>query len=213
MVFMQRYASPLGGLLLAADEQGLIGLWFDGARHFAANLPEAREEKRTPILDEAARWLDDYFSGGQPDFTPPLHLIGSAFRLRVWARLLEIPYGQTTTYGALLGDGASARAVGGAVGRNPISIIVPCHRVIGADGSLTGYAGVSMLRNQRTRMEQKDDKKTAAAPGEEPGAAAVLLCVFLKQIGFIHKNRTVCGKITPPAFPCRFRGCGCAGRI
>ena len=92
-------------------------------------------------LRSMARWLDDYFSGGQPDFTPPLHLIGSAFRLRVWARLLEIPYGQTTTYGALLGDGASARAVGGAVGRNPISIIVPCHRVIGADGSLTGYAG------------------------------------------------------------------------
>ena len=91
MVFTQRYASPLGGLLLAADEQGLIGLWFDGARHFAANLPEAREEKRTPILDEAARWLDDYFSGGQPDFTPPLHLIGSAFRLRVWARL-QNPY-------------------------------------------------------------------------------------------------------------------------
>ena len=141
MVFTQRYASPLGGLLLAADEQGLIGLWFDGARHFAANLPEAREEKRTPVLDETARWLNDYFSGGQPDFTPPLHLIGSAFRLRVWARLLEIPYGQTTTYGALLGDGASARAVGGAVGRNPISILIPCHRVIGADGSLTGYAG------------------------------------------------------------------------
>lgn len=70
MVFTQRYASPLGGLLLAADEQGLIGLWFDGARHFAANLPEAREEKRTPILDETARWLDDYFSGGTAGFHP-----------------------------------------------------------------------------------------------------------------------------------------------
>lgn len=162
MVFMQRYASPLGGLLLAADEQGLIGLWFDGARHFAANLPEAREEKCTPILDETARWLDDYFSGGQPDFTPPLHLTGSAFRLRVWARLLEIPYGQTTTYGALLGDGASARAVGGAVGRNPISIIVPCHRVIGADGSLTGYAGAWTGKSACWRWsgrEQKDDKR------------------------------------------------------
>ena len=83
----------LGGLLLAADEQGLIGLWFNGARHFAANLPEAREEKRTPILDEAARWLDDYFSGGQPDFTPPLHPCGSAFRQEVWALLRQIPYG------------------------------------------------------------------------------------------------------------------------
>ena len=76
MVFTQRYASPLGGEQKAADEQGLIGLWFDGARHFAANLPEAREEKRMPVLDEAARWLDDYFSGGQPDFTPPLHRLG-----------------------------------------------------------------------------------------------------------------------------------------
>ena len=159
MVFMQRYASPLGGLLLAADEQGLIGLWFDGARHFAANLPETREEKRTPILDETARWLDDYFSGGQPDFTPPLHLIGSAFRLRVWARLLEIPYGQTTTYGALLGDGASARAVGGAVGRNPISIIVPCHRVIGADGSLTGYAGGVDRKIRLLALERQGTKR------------------------------------------------------
>lgn len=159
MVFTQRYASPLGGLLLAADEQGLIGLWFDGARHFAANLPEAREEKRTPVLDETARWLDDYFSGRQPDFTPPLHLIGSAFRLRVWARLLEIPYGQTTTYGTLLGDGASARAVGGAVGRNPISIIVPCHRVIGADGSLTGYAGGMDRKIRLLALERRETKR------------------------------------------------------
>ena len=160
MVFTQRYASPLGGLLLAADEQGLIGLWFDGARHFAANLPEAREEKRTPILDETARWLDDYFSGGQPDFTPPLHLIGSAFRLRVWARLLEIPYGQTTTYGALakrLNAGRmSAQAVGGAVGHNPISIIVPCHRVVGTNGSLTGYAGGLDRKIRLLEIEQTD---------------------------------------------------------
>ena len=141
MTFTRRYASPLGGILLAADEQGLTGLWFDGAKYFAANLPEEREEKRTPILDETARWLDLYFAGRQPDFTPPLHLVGSAFRQRVWERLLAIPYGQTTTYGALLGGGMSARAVGGAVGHNPISIIVPCHRVVGANGSLTGYAG------------------------------------------------------------------------
>ena len=141
MFFTQRYASPLGGILLAADEQGLTGLWFDGAKYFAANLPEKREEKRTPILDEAARWLDLYFAGRQPAFTPPLHLVGSAFRQRVWKRLLEIPYGQTVTYGALLGKEMSAQAVGGAVGHNPVSIIVPCHRVVGVNGSLTGYAG------------------------------------------------------------------------
>lgn len=141
MTFTRHYASPLGGILLAADEQGLTGLWFDGAKYFAANLPEAYEEKSTPILDEAARWLDIYFAGRQPDFTPPLHLVGSDFRQRVWKRLLDIPYGQTATYGALLGKGMSAQAVGGAVGHNPISIIVPCHRVVGANGSLTGYAG------------------------------------------------------------------------
>lgn len=141
MTFTRHYASPLGGILLAADEQGLTGLWFDGAKYFAANLPEEYEEKSTPILDEAARWLDIYFAGGRPNFTPPLHLVGSTFRQRVWKRLLDIPYGQTATYGALLGKGASAQAVGGAVGHNPISIIVPCHRVVGENGSLTGYAG------------------------------------------------------------------------
>ena len=141
MFFTQHYASPLGGILLAADEQGLTGLWFDGAKYFAANLPEEYEEKSTPILDEAARWLDLYFAGRQPAFTPPLHLVGSAFRQRVWKRLLDIPYGQTVTYGALLGKGMSAQAVGGAVGHNPISIIVPCHRVVGKDKTLTGYGG------------------------------------------------------------------------
>ena len=141
MIFVGYYASPLGGILLAADEQGLTGLWFDGAKYFAANLPEEYEEKSTPILDEAARWLDLYFAGRQPAFTPPLHLVGSDFRRRVWKRLLDIPYGQTVTYGALLGKGMSAQAVGGAVGHNPISIIVPCHRVVGVNGSLTGYAG------------------------------------------------------------------------
>lgn len=99
--FLYSITIPLwGGVLLAADNAGLTGLWFNGAKYFAANLPEACEEKRTPILDETARWLDIYFAGGQPDFTPPLHLIGSDFRRRVWKRLLEIPYGQTTTYGA-----------------------------------------------------------------------------------------------------------------
>ena len=169
MVFTQRYASPLGGLLFAADEQGLIGLWFDGARHFAANLPEAREEKRTPILDETARWLDDYFSGGQPDFTPPLHLTGTEFRMAVWSLLREIPYGETTTYGELARQLAqrlevphmSAQAVGGAVGHNPISLIVPCHRVIGTDGSLTGYAGGVDKKRRLLALEGLDVSRFA----------------------------------------------------
>ena len=156
MVFTQRYASSLGGILLAADGQGLTGLWLDGAKYFAANLPEEREEKNTPILAEAARWLDMYFAGRQPDFTPPLHLVGSDFRRRVWARLLEIPYGQTAAYGELLGGGVSAQAVGGAVGHNPISIIVPCHRVIGANGSLTGYAGGIEKKRRLLALEGVD---------------------------------------------------------
>ena len=102
-----------------------------------------------PVLGDACRWLDIYFSGREPDFTPKLHLIGSDFRQAVWALLLQIPYGKTTTYGALANQLAekhgqrrmSAQAVGGAVGHNAISIIIPCHRVVGADGNLTGYAG------------------------------------------------------------------------
>ena len=157
MQYIQNYDSPLGGILLAADEVGLTGLWFDGAKYFAAGLDPAYRAEATPALLQAKRWLDIYFSGQEPDFTPPLHLIGSAFRLRVWARLLEIPYGQTTTYGALLGDGASARAVGGAVGHNPISLIIPCHRVVGTDGSLTGYAG-GIDKKARLLALEKDKK-------------------------------------------------------
>ena len=112
-------------------------------------MPEKAETKKPPVLEQTVKWLDLYFSGQKPDFTPPLHLIGSEFRLAVWKILLEIPYGQMTTYKELAGRIAeqrgiksmSAQAVGGAVGHNPISIIVPCHRVLGTDGSLTGYAG------------------------------------------------------------------------
>ena len=149
MICTQRYDSPLGGILLAADESGLTGLWFDGGKHFAEGLPAAQLRQETPILAAAKRWLDIYFTGREPDFLPPLHPAGSLFQQAVWALLLQIPYGQTTTYGALAkqlaekngGKRVSAQAVGGAVGHNPVSIIVPCHRVVGSDGSLTGYAG------------------------------------------------------------------------
>ena len=147
MTYTLHYDSPLGGILLAADEQGLIGLWFDGEKYFAEKLPETHEAGKTPALREAARWLDEYFAGREPDFAPPLHPIGSPFQQAVWRLLLEIPYGRTITYGALArrlaGENGrmSAQAVGGAVGHNGISLIIPCHRVVGADGSLTGYAG------------------------------------------------------------------------
>ena len=149
MTYTTHYDSPLGGMLLAADEEGLTGVWFEAQKYFAAKLSPEHAEGETPVLAEACRWLDVYFSGGEPDFTPKLHLVGSDFRQAVWALLLKIPYGQTTTYGALAkqlaelngGKRVSAQAVGGAVGHNPISVIVPCHRVVGSDGSLTGYAG------------------------------------------------------------------------
>lgn len=164
MTFTQHYDSPLGGILLAADEIGLTGLWFDGEKYFADNLPAEYTERETPILLEAKRWLDIYFAGKEPNFTPPLHPIGSAFRQSVWQILLQIPYGKTTTYGEIARQLAekqglsrmSAQAVGGAVGHNEISIIIPCHRVVGANGSLTGYAGGIDKKMKLLKLEGTD---------------------------------------------------------
>ena len=147
--YTSRYSSELGDILLAADEIGLTGLWFVGQNYFADTLPAEQIEQETVILAQAKEWLDVYFSGKEPDFTPPLHPIGSPFRQAVWRILLQIPYGQTTTYGEIARQmeklqnrpHMSAQAVGGAVGHNGISIIIPCHRVVGTKGSLTGYAG------------------------------------------------------------------------
>lgn len=149
MQYISHYCSPIGGILLAADDIGLTGVWFEGQKYFALSLNQEHKEKEIPIFKKAKQWLDIYFSGKNPDFTIPLHFTGTAFQDEVWKILCTIPYGRTTTYGAIAKQIAvkkglphmSAQAVGGAVGHNKISIIVPCHRVIGADGSLTGYAG------------------------------------------------------------------------
>lgn len=176
MTFLQHYTSPLGDILLAADERGLTGLWFAGQKYFARALPDAHTEAETPVLSEARRWLDLYFSGREPDFTPPLHPVGSGFRQAVWALLLQIPYGTTVSYGELAGrlaarmglSGMSAQAVGGAVGHNSISIIIPCHRVVGAGGSLTGYAGgidrkIRLLELEHADMSRLFAPKTGTA--------------------------------------------------
>jgi methylated-DNA-[protein]-cysteine S-methyltransferase len=143
------YASPLGDITLAAREDALVGLWFVGQKYDLGTL-FSHGEGDSPALASARAWLDRYFAGEKPslDDLPPLAPDGTAFQRLVWDELLTIPYGQTTTYGAIArriaestGRSTSARAVGAAVGRNRISIIVPCHRVLGADGSLTGYAG------------------------------------------------------------------------
>lgn len=159
------YKSELGNILLAADEIGLTGLWFEGQKYFANTLPEEHISQETPILTDAKKWLDIYFSGEEPKFTPSLHPTGSAFRQAVWQILLQIPYGQTITYGEIARQMSemqntphmSAQAVGGAVGHNEISIIIPCHRVVGTNGSLTGYAGgidkkIALLNLEHTDM-------------------------------------------------------------
>ena len=161
------YKSPIGTILLAANEIGLTGLWFEGQKYFARTLPKEHISKEASVLAEAKRWLDIYFAGKEPDFTPPLQPAGSAFQQAVWQILLQIPYGQTMTYGEIARRMAeirkvphmSAQAVGGAVGHNEVSIIIPCHRVVGTGGSLTGYAGgiekkVALLELERTDMSQ-----------------------------------------------------------
>lgn len=141
------YTSPLGGILLTSDGEALTGL------RFAEDTPSA--ESALPVFADVCRWLDLYFRGEMPGFTPPLHLHGTPFQRAVWDLLRAIPYGETVTYGDLARQIAaqrgiakmSAQAVGGAVGRNPVAIIVPCHRVVGARGEMTGYAfGVERKR-------------------------------------------------------------------
>lgn len=177
MTFTQRYDSPMGGILLAADEIGLTGVWFDGQKYFARGLPKERTERNTPVLSAAKCWLDVYFTGREPDFMPPLNPIGSEFQRAVWELLLQIPYGQTTTYGALAQELAkrqelahmSAQAVGGAVGRNKISILIPCHRVVGTGGRLTGYAGGVDRKAGLLELEHSSlcIPRRGAVPGEK----------------------------------------------
>ena len=149
MQYISHYHSPIGDILLAADDIGLTGLWFEGQKYFALHLDKEHKEEELPVFTETKRWLDIYFSGKEPDFTVPLHFMGTDFQKEVWKILCSIPYGNTMTYGEIAEKIAfkrglkhmSAQAVGGAVGHNPISILVPCHRVIGSNGNLTGYTG------------------------------------------------------------------------
>ena len=149
MHYISHYQSPIGAILLAADHIGLTGLWFEGQKYFACSLDKEYEEKEIPLFKLVKSWLHTYFSGKNPDFYVPLHIEGTDFQKEVWEILSAIPYGQTITYGEIAKGLAqkrglphmSAQAVGSAVGHNKISIMIPCHRVVGSDGSLTGYAG------------------------------------------------------------------------
>ena len=169
MQYISYYDSPLGKMLLAADEIGLTGVWFDAQKYFARCLDEAYEEKEIPLFADVKKWFDVYFSGKEPDILIPLHLIGTKFQMEVWEILCTIPYGKTKTYGRDCPADRfqkrirtmSAQAVGGAVGHNPVSVIVPCHRVIGTNGSLTGYAGgidkkIKLLEIEKAKGWHKD---------------------------------------------------------
>ena len=149
--YTMHYDSPIGGLVLAATQSHLIGLWMEGQKYFAVTLPQEHVHNTpVPPLVQTAAWLDAYFAGERPGIDAlPLAPIGGEFRQQVWQILCEIPYGALMTYGQIAQElkkragrqSMSAQAVGGAVGHNPISIIIPCHRVVGSNGSLTGYAG------------------------------------------------------------------------
>ncbi len=162
MNFIAHYPSPIGSVSLASDGESLTGLWFDGQKYDRGTLRGSSfAEKDLPVFSLAKKWLDIYFSGKAPNFTPPLKVEGSAFKKLVSEIMREIPFGRSTTYGEIARKVAqrtkrksmSAQAVGLAVGRNPISIIVPCHRVLGTGGRLVGYAGgierkVFLLKNE-----------------------------------------------------------------
>ena len=151
MYYSMKYESPMGMITVASTENAVVGLWFDGQKYFAYGLAESEacEEQENSILTDVKRWLDIYFAGKEPDFDLPLNPTGTDFQKSVWSILCTIPYGKTMTYGQIAAQIAaergiarmSAQAVGGAVGHNPLSIIVPCHRVVGMNGSLTGYGG------------------------------------------------------------------------
>ena len=166
MQYVSEYDSPVGCILLASDETGLCGLWFQGQKYDRLTLQEDCRHAETRVIRMAKKWLDNYFQNQVPDLQIPLHLQGTHFQKTVWAYLLTIPYGTTATYAdcakaaaAALGKKRmSAQAAAGAIARNPVSILVPCHRVIGTDGKLHGYAGGLDKKEYLLRLEQQTAK-------------------------------------------------------
>lgn len=173
MTYTMQYISPLGTITISCDEEAIIGLWFDGQRHYEniiqneGKMSDKSQAINHPLLEKAKRWLDVYFSGQEPDFIPPLKYGSTKFRKMVCDIMLTIPYGETITYGEIAEDIArrldikkmSAQAVGGSVGHNPISIMIPCHRVIGTDGNLTGYGGGIERKIKLLELEKVDMAK------------------------------------------------------
>jgi methylated-DNA-[protein]-cysteine S-methyltransferase len=158
-------ASPVGALTLAASEHGLAAILWENDRPGRVRLTLAREDARHPVLVETERQLNEYFAGRRKSFSLELDFAGTQFQRKVWRALLEIPFGQTRSYGEIamrIGAPAAMRAVGAANGRNPISIVAPCHRVVGATGKLTGFAGGLDAKAYLLRLEQKSEAADAA---------------------------------------------------
>jgi methylated-DNA-[protein]-cysteine S-methyltransferase len=161
MEYIRKMTTPVGILTVSSDGQNIYGLWIEGQKHFAKTLGKNVSEQNLPVFENVQEWLDIYFSGKEPDFMPPLMPRGSPFQKSIWNILCKIPYGKTTTYGELAkqferennGKHTSARTVGGAVGHNPVSLFIPCHRVIGKNGNLTGYAGGIATKIKLLKLE------------------------------------------------------------
>ncbi len=181
MIYKTNYQSPIGNILLASDGKSLVGLWIEKQKYFASSIcTEMVENSDLKVFQDTKSWLERYFSNKKPEITElPLAPAGSDFRKAVWEILCEIPYGKVTTYGEISKKIAnqmkkstmSAQAIGGAVGHNPISIIIPCHRVIGANGNLTGYAGgldlkIKLLEHEGVDLTKMFLPKTAVGRGK-----------------------------------------------
>lgn len=171
MLYYKKAASPLGEITLRSDGEALTGLWFADDKHYGAKDIAGAALADLDVFTQAEEWLAEYFAGREPKVSVPLKLQGSEFQMQVWRLLQDIPYGRLVTYGDIAKKIAvqkgvarmSAQAVGGAVGHNPLCIIVPCHRVVGANGSLTGYGG-GMWRKVRLLELEKVDMSKLTVP-------------------------------------------------
>ena len=173
MFYYLEYKSPIGNLIIISDKENIVGLWIEGQKHFKSTISsEIEKAEDLPILNQAKEWLDRYFKKQKPSPKElKLNPEGNNFRKLVWKYLLEIPYGETTTYGEIAKKVAmnlkkermSAQAVGGAIGHNPISIIIPCHRVIGANGNLTGYDGGINIKKKLLELEEINTNQSKQA--------------------------------------------------
>jgi methylated-DNA-[protein]-cysteine S-methyltransferase len=196
MMYLNKYDSPLGMITMVSDGTALTGLWFEGQKYFMASCTQPAEIKDLPVFAEAKFWLDQYFSGQIPGCLPPLRPKGTSFQQTVWEILMNIPYGETVTYKEIAEKAAlktgklrmSAQAAGNALGHNPISIMIPCHRVIGTDGSLKGYAGGIERKQYLLELEKKRGNYETADETDD-GSDSCVSCGMRETAGRSERSR------------------------